>query len=198
MLGSGPGLVALVAAAWAGALAGAVLLPAPFEGGGNVAATAPAVAPASAADAAGVGRRIPASFGSISVDSASRLAGPRRAAGVELERGDLPLQVAVTFVNTSERPVRYSPRLFQLLPAGRTPAVAVTGGDTTAQSVRPGSAHRFVLRFALPPGGAALPPLELRDPGDGARTSVPLGSRSALPAFDHVNHTTGPDGRRHH
>ena len=196
VLDSRRALLGLIAAAWAGALAGAVLLLAPAGGDGG-AATAEPRAIAGVAETRGLGRRIPASFGSMSVDSASRLAGPRRATGLRLERGDLPLQVAVTFVNTSSRAVPFSRSLFRLLPAAGAPAIAVTGGDSGRQPVAPGSARRFVLRFAVPAGAPELPPLEIRDPGDGSRTSVPLGTRRALPAFDHVTHSTGPDGRPH-
>lgn len=196
VLDSRRALLAVIAAAWAGALAGAVLLAWPSPGGGSGAA--PRVETRTdAAPAPGLGRRIPVSFGSLSVDSASRLTGPRRAAGLRLRRGDLPLQVAVTFVNTSSRTVRFSPSLFRLLPAAGTPAIAATGGDLAEQRVGARRARRFVLRFAVPGSARQLPDLEVRDPAAGTRTAVPLGTRRALPSFDHVGHTTGPDGRAH-
>lgn len=189
-------MLAVIAVAWAGALAGAALLAWPSPDGGSGAAPRAEVR-AEAVSAPGLGRRIPVSFGSMSVDSASRLAGPRRAAGLRLRRGDLPLQVAVTFVNTSGRAVRFSPSLFRLVPVAGAPAIAVTGGDLAEQHVGARSARRFVLRFAVPGSAPQLPDLEVRDPVAGTRTAVPLGTRRALPSFDHVGHTTGPDGRAH-
>jgi hypothetical protein len=191
----------LVAAAWVGAIAGGVIalasVPddrAPASG----ASAAPAASAGSATGPAEIGRRIPTSFGSMSVDSAARLVGPRSRAGLALGRGDLPLQVGMTFINTSERPIRWSGSLVRLVGASGVPAIRPGGGDTGTIALRPRTARRLILRFAVPAGGAELPRLELREPGASARTSVSLGSVSSLPAFDHVTHSTGPDGRSFH
>jgi hypothetical protein len=188
-------LSTLVATTWAGALGGAVLLVAATLSGGPADDPARGDARATAPVRAEIGGRIPTSFGSVSVDTAARLAGPRSASGLRLARGDLPLQVAVTLVNTSGRPVPYGRENFRLLGVAGAPAIAVGGGDR-GQDVDARAARRFILRFAVPPGDV-LPQLEVRDPGDGSRATVSLGARAALPIFDHVDHTTGPDGRRH-
>jgi hypothetical protein len=183
-----PSLLAL-ALAGAGAVAGATMLL------GSTTETrqpsVPLVSPTvGSSGPAEVGDRVTTAFGSMSLDAAMRLVGPT-GTGLTLQRGEIPLQVSVTFVNTSKRPVADAPSLLRLVPAAGGPAIEPGAGDLATAPLDARSAKRYVLRYAIPAQGA-LPQLQFSDRGE--RTTFSLGDRGSLPGFDHGRHSPGPDG----
>ena len=183
-----PSLLAL-ALAGAGAVAGATMLL------GSTTETrqpsVPLVNPTvGASGSAEVGDRVTTGFGSMSLDAAVRLTGPT-GTGLTLRRGEIPLQVSVTFVNTSTRPLGDAPSLLRLVPAGGGPAIDPGAGDLATAPLDARTAKRYVLRYAVPAQGA-LPRLQFSDRGE--RTTFSLGDRRSLPGFDHGRHSPGPDG----
>jgi hypothetical protein len=167
----------LLALAWLGAAAGTVL---------SVLALLerPPAAPEQLAAAKAGGQRVATSFGSMSVDYVVRLTGDRVPMGVRVGRGELPIQVGVTLVNVSERPLRFDPAMLRLPGAARG---AVDVGRLPGGAVEPRGAHRFVLRYAVP-NTATLPTLRFRDPGRRAAVGIPLGRRAAMGLLNVASH----------
>jgi len=172
---------ALIAATWVGALAGAVI------GLVSLLNTPTSSAPAPThPGVARVGEHITTSFGTMSVDYVVRLVGARNPMGIATGPGQLPVQIAVTLTNLQKRPLRVTPQLFQM------PAIVSGGGVDSGFGLRNGalkplSAHRFQLRFAVP-DAARLPRLTFRDPGARRPVVIELGSSKGLGTLNVVDH----------
>ena len=102
-------------AVWAGALAGAVLGVVTIAGRGSSGPAAPGVV--------GLHQRVITSFGTMSVDYVVKVVGAPNPMGLSDAPGQLPIQVGVTLTNLAKRPLRYSPRMFEM------PKIATGGVD---------------------------------------------------------------------
>jgi|tagenome__1003787_1003787.scaffolds.fasta_scaffold20823149_2 hypothetical protein len=178
---------ALVAATWAGALAGAVI------GLVSLLSTSPSSAPAPTNPGiAHLGQHITTSFGTMSVDYVVRLTGAPNPMGVPDAAGQLPVQVAVTLTNLRKQPLRVTPQMFEM------PAIVSGGGIDSGASRGDGSnpssfavksltAHRFQLRYAVP-DAATLPRLKFHDPGARRPVVIALGSSKGLGTLNVIDH----------
>jgi hypothetical protein len=135
--------------------------------------------------------RLQTSFGAVSVDSVVRLTGSERPMGVRVRRGELPIQVAVTVTNIGERPFRV-PRSMLVLEDARHGGI--DPGRRTDFRVPALSAHRFILRYAVP-AGVLLPDLVVRDPAGDASTRVALGRADDLSTLNVATHAFGGPAR---
>jgi hypothetical protein len=171
----------LLALVWLGALAGAIL--------SAVALLDRPAAPSAAHEApARGGQRVATSFGSMSIDYVARLVGDRRPMGVRVGPGEIPIQVGVTLTNVEGRSLRWSPSMLRLPGAARG---AVDAGRLPGGAVRARSAHRFVVRAAVP-DTAALPSLRFRDPARAAAVVVGLGTQAGMARLDVTSHDFTP------
>ena len=170
----------LVVAVWAGALAGAVLGVVTIAGRGSSGPAAPGVV--------GLHQRVITSFGTMSVDYVVKVVGAPNPMGLSDAPGQLPIQVGVTLTNLAKRPLRYSPRMFEM------PKIA-TGGVDAGRLERgrmPSlSQHRFTLRYSVA-DAASLPRLVFHDPGRRAPVVVELGSSRHLGTLDVLSHHFSP------
>jgi hypothetical protein len=81
--------------------------------------------------------------------------------------------------------------MFRLTEARRG---GIDGGNRADLRVPALSAHRFVLRYAVPEG-VALPDLVVRDPAGGATARVSLGRSDDLATLDVGTHELGDPTR---
>ena len=142
-------------------------------------------APAPAPAAQKTGLRLPMSFGSVSVDYVGRMIGSNRPMGLRVPRGHLPLQIGVTVVNVTDRPLRVPSDAFSLAAARG----GMSFGSLRGGVVPPRTAHRIVLRYAVPER-AMLPPLVVRDPAGGSRAAL-LGPTKGLTVVNVAAHSIG-------
>jgi hypothetical protein len=177
---------ALVAAAWVGALAGAVL------GLVSLLSTKTSSAPAPTnPGVARIGDHITTSFGTMSVDYVVRLVGAKNPMGVSDAAGQLPVQIAVTLTNLQKRPLHVTPRMFELpaIASGEAEFGAMRGDGTSPSSgsIASLTAHRVQLRYAVP-DAATLPRLKFHDPGARRPVVIALGSSKGLGTLNVVDH----------
>src|SRR3954454_24063423 len=177
---------ALVAATWAGALAGAVI------GLVSLLSTSTSSAPAPTnPGVAHLGQHITTSFGAMSVDYVVRLTGARNPMGVPDAPGQLPVQIAVTLTNLQKRPLRVTPQMFELpaIASGGVDAGAqrIDGSNPTSFKLAPLSAHRFQLRYAVP-DAATLPRMKFHDPGARRPVVIALGASKGLGTLNVLDH----------
>ena len=177
----------LVAATWVGALAGAVI------GLVSLLSTKPSSAPAPTnPGVAHLHEHVTTSFGAMSVDYVVRLVGAPNPMGISDAPGNLPVQIAVTLTNLQKRPLRVTPQMFEM------PVIASSGGvdagaqrtdgtNPTSYMLKPLSAHRFQLRYAVP-DAATLPHLKFHDPGARRPVVIALGSSKGLGTLNVFDH----------
>jgi hypothetical protein len=173
----------LVVATWLAALAGAGLIASDLVARD---AAPPAPAPVAAAPQgadAQLGQRIRTSFGSMSVDYVYRMVGSKTPMGVRTRGAEIPLQVGVSVINLSKKPLPVDRSLLTLRDGrGRLVTGRLPGGR-----IGPLRQHRLTLRYAVP-AGAQLPLLEIRDPAGGEPTTVALGPTKGLYELDVRTH----------
>jgi hypothetical protein len=179
-------IAALAGGAIAAASIGAGVLVLAGEEGATTPASAPRAAAPAPAERATSGR-LQTSFGAVSVDSVVRLTGSSRPMGVRVREGELPIQVAVTVTNLGERAFRVPASMLALEQAR---SGGIDPGRRTDFRVPSLSAHRFVLRYAVP-DGVVLPELVVRDPAGGAPMRVALGRTDDLNTLNVANHHFG-------
>ena len=195
--GHGRRIIALLAAVWAAAVAGAAIGVATLTGDDAAAppaerAATPARQAATPPDGAHrLGDRIRTSFGVASVGGVVNVTGPAYAMGLDLRPGDRVFQAQLTLVNMDRDAVVYDPALVTLTPRDAVGAVAIATGSARGGRIEGLSAHRYAVRFALAPG-AELPRLRLRDPAGGDAALVALGSARGLETLDLAKHHPVP------
>ena len=170
----------------AGALLAATCVAGAFALAGDDGTPAPRpAAPAKAPEPSTT--RLQTSFGAVSVDNVVRLTGSRRPMGVPVRRGELAVQVTATVTNIRDRAFRVPASMFAL------PGARVGGIDAGSRPdfrVPALSAHRFVLRYAVP-DGVALPEFVVRDPAGSAPLRVALGRTDDLNTLNVATHDLG-------
>ncbi|HEY3018795.1 MAG TPA: hypothetical protein VGJ32_01315 [Solirubrobacteraceae bacterium] len=167
----------LVLSVWAGALAGAVI------GVAALADRGPTRGPA-APGIAKLHQRVTTSFGTMSVDYVVKLVGAPNPMGLSDAPGQLPIQVGVTLTNLDKRPLRFTPRMFEMprIATGGVDVGRLEGGRMPSLSQ-----HRFTLRYSIA-DAASLPRLKFHDPGRAAPVLVELGSSRGLGTLNVLNH----------
>jgi hypothetical protein len=172
-----------VATVWAAAAAGGVLAVVALATHDAAGPASPA-APAARQPGPKVGDRLETSFGSLSVDYVVRLVGTDTPMGVRVGAREIPVQIGVTMTNLEHRSVRITPQAFRLPGAGQS---IVDVGRLPGDRLEALRAHRWTLRYAAP-AGAALPALQITDPGRPSPVAVALGSPKGLVELDVTTH----------
>ena len=135
-------------------------------------AAAPSAAPSQIVQ--GSGARLATSFGSVSVDYVFRLIGADNPMGLTPPAGTVPIQVGVTVINTTDKPVPLT-KLFATSPVAAE--TLFEPGSRTDGMLPARSAHRVLLRYSVR-DGVALPQLLVRDPAAAQPARVELGKNA--------------------
>jgi len=147
------------------------------------------------ANAAPIGQSVNTSFGRVSIDYVSHVAGLSdedmggAMPGMQgMVHADSEAVIAyVTFTNNARRPVAVWPEQFHLITDTSDTTLPGSGSPLGTGDVQPGSALQTSYRFVIPRDEAHLW-LEYRDPGTGSGMRFALGTAQQAPADGQGGH----------